>query len=130
MADASHAEYGLGGRPLITLASCEVPPAPGRPRLDGDIRVSLADGSRVARAHGTLTVDEGIHCSYELDPKLDALFAGSGLVFVGWGTRGEVRVFELDSAPFYVGTLYLPQIAALTLRRHPIVDAFITAAGG
>ncbi len=40
--------------------------------------------------------------------------------------NGEARVFELPSHPFFIGTLFQPERAALNQQLHPIIAAFLT----
>jgi len=40
---------------------------------------------------------------------------------------GEVRVLELADHPFFLATLFQPELAADTPRVHPVIRAFATA---
>jgi CTP synthase (UTP-ammonia lyase) len=41
---------------------------------------------------------------------------------------GEVRLVELSDHPFYVGTLYQPQLSSTPDSPHPLIVAYLRAA--
>jgi CTP synthase (UTP-ammonia lyase) len=49
------------------------------------------------------------------------------LKVAGVDLDGEVRVVEVSDHPFYVGTLYLPQISSAPGSPHPLVVAYLRA---
>jgi CTP synthase (UTP-ammonia lyase) len=125
---AEHAEYGADPETaLITLAACEVPPPDG-PRLHGTLVVRLMPGSRIAAMMGTREIRERFTCSYQLNPLYQPMFEESGLRITGTGAEGEARVVELEGHPFFIGTLFLPQLREPTELLHPLVRAFVEAA--
>lgn len=113
---------------IITPAACAVPPAPGAPRLDGRIPVRLKAGSRAAAIYGVTEAREEFHCSFGLDPKHQPLFERGPLRITGHGESGEARIVELDGAAFYIGTLFMPQLAVTPTVSHPLIEAFLRAA--
>jgi CTP synthase (UTP-ammonia lyase) len=90
--------------------------------------VHLTPGSAAARIYGTTRALEEFHCSFGLDPAYETLFRGDGLRITGVGDEGEARVVELDGAAFFIGTLFMPQIAVAAGESHPLIDAFVRAA--
>jgi CTP synthase (UTP-ammonia lyase) len=85
-------------------------------------------GSIAARLVGAQRTVERYHCSYGLNPAhLPALVAG-GMRFSGHDDDGEARVAELPTHPFYVATLFQPELAGDGSRCHPLVPAFGEAA--
>lgn len=113
---------------IITPAACAVPPPPGTPRLDGRMPVYLTTGSQAARIYGSTEAREEFHCSFGLDPESQPLFDSGTLRITGHGESGEARILELEGAEFYIGTLYMPQLAVTAEVPHPLVDAFVRAA--
>ena len=114
---------------LITPAACPSPEGPpGTPRLDGRMPVHLAPGSEAARIYGATEAREEFHCSFGLDPEYQHLFEGGPLRITGNGEAGEARILELEGAEFYIGTLFMPQLAVTAGKGHPLVDAFVRAA--
>jgi CTP synthase (UTP-ammonia lyase) len=122
--DADHAETapGAGARLVIAPLACELVEASGV--------VRFLEGTRLAAAYGAAEADEGYHCRYGLNPAFrEALLAGP-LHVAAVDAAGEVRAVELQGHPFYVGTLFQPERAALAGRVPPIVAAFLRAARG
>ncbi len=111
---------------MISLSACPLPEA-GGPRLHDRQPVRLADGSLAARIYGDSRVFEEFHCSYELSRAYQPLFEKAGLRVVGTGEGGEARVVEMDGHPFFVATLYLPQMRPAEEGAHPLIRAFVEA---
>jgi CTP synthase (UTP-ammonia lyase) len=86
--------------------------------------VHVAADSLAGRVLGATRTVERYFCAYGLDPgRLDALRAG-GMRFTGFDDEGEVRVAELPQHPFFLATLFQPELAA---DAHPMVRAFAAA---
>lgn len=120
-ADAGHAELTPDApRAVITPLACSLVEATGH--------VRLFPGTRIADAYGALETVESYHCSYGLASELrDALVTGS-LRVSAEDDAGDARAIELADHPFFVGTLFQPERAALAGRTPPLVTAFLGAA--
>lgn len=119
IADASHAEYGPGGSPVITLLECSL--------QDQRITVGLAAGSLLAKLHGAESVVEHTTCSYGLAPEVQHIAGEHGMRISGTDATGEVRAIERVDHPFFVGTLYQPQLRSAPGGPHPIFLGLIDA---
>jgi CTP synthase (UTP-ammonia lyase) len=121
VADAAHAEYDPGASTLfVTPLTCVVA---GR-TLD----VNLRTGSRAAAAYGGLTAHERYYCRFGLNPAHRDALVAAGLRVSGTDETGEVRIVELADHPFFVATLFVPQVASTPERPHPLVASFVRAA--
>ena len=69
------------------------------------------------------------YCSYGLDQAWEAPLAARGLRVSARGPDGEARMVELDDHPFFVGTLFIPQMRSAEGAPDPLVAAFVAAAG-
>lgn len=89
----------------------------------------LTPGSRVATIYGKSEVVEqyGI-CNYGLNVTLRSEFEAHGLRVSGIDSNGEVRIMELDTHPFFVGTLFQPQRSAFKEVVRPLIKALLQAA--
>jgi CTP synthase (UTP-ammonia lyase) len=71
---------------------------------------------------------EEYYCNFGVDPSKVALLASKDLRISGSDVEGEVRVIELRDHPFFVGTLFVPQLRSTPSHPHPLVTAFLRAA--
>lgn len=121
LGDAAHAETCPDApMPLIARLSCGLVEESGR--------VAFREGSRVRAAYGVPGAEEVYHCNFGLNPECEGILTGGALRVVGRDPAGEVRAVELDGHPFFVGTLFQPERAALRGVAHPLVNAFAAAA--
>lgn len=118
--DASHAEYGPGGTPVISLLSCSL--------QDQTITVDLTPGSRLAALHGTSQAVERTACSYGLAPEVQHIAREHGMRVAATDATGEVRAIERVDHPFFVGTLYQPQLRSAPGAPHPVFLGLLDAA--
>src|SRR6266404_1645379 len=89
--------------------------------------ITLKPGSVVARAYGRTTIEEEYRCNFGVNPDYVDILHGSSLRIVGSDAEGVVRVVELPEHPFFVGTLFVPQLSSTPSAPHPLVSSFIQA---
>jgi CTP synthase (UTP-ammonia lyase) len=91
--------------------------------------VRFAPGSRLAEIYGRSSSTEGYHCSYGFNPVYRSAFERAGLRFSAFDDAGEIRAAELPMSlhPFFIGTLFQSERAALRGEIPPLVRAFIQA---
>jgi len=90
--------------------------------------VTITAGSLAERVLGAERTLERYHCSYGANPAyLDRLRA-HGLRFTGIDEAGEARIAELPDHPFFLATLFQPELAGDGSRPHPIIRALAAAA--
>jgi CTP synthase (UTP-ammonia lyase) len=117
--DAQHAEYDpYASRLFVTPLTCEVA---GR-----TMHVTLDPASRLYG--GATDVQEQYYCNFGLNPEYRAQLDAAGFRITGVDADGDARVFELDDHPFYVATLFVPQMRSERARPHPVVTEFVAAA--
>lgn len=92
--------------------------------------IQVMPGTRAAEVLGVERSQERYHCSYGLDSSRLGLLQEHGLVFSGYDDAGDPRIAELPDHPFYLATLFQPELAGDGTRPHPLIQAFATAAGG
>jgi CTP synthase (UTP-ammonia lyase) len=116
---AAHAETAAD--PVVARLSCS---------LVGEEReVTAVAGTRVAEVCGTAPFT-GFHwCNYGLAPAHEAAFEAAGLVVSARAPDAGVEAVELPGHPFYVATLFQPQVGSSeTGRLHPLIAALVSAA--
>ena len=117
--DASHAEYGGGGTPVITPLACTL--------VDTAIEVDVVPGTLLAKIHGGSSVTERTNCNYGLAPQLETIASTHGMVVSGRDDTGEVRAVERPDHPFFLATLYQPQRTSSAGAPHPVLAALVDA---
>lgn len=126
ISDAAHREYSANGTPFITPAHCEIP-EPDAPKIGGMRSVRLRDGTRARSAYGVAETKELFACSFELNRDYYGAVERAGMGIVGVDDEDGARVVELPDHPFYVATLFLPQMVSRPGRPHPLFLAYIRA---
>jgi CTP synthase (UTP-ammonia lyase) len=118
---AQHAEYDPGhADPFITPLACSLA---GR-----SMSLTFKPDSRVAEHYGATSATEQYYCSFGVNPERVAQLKSGPLQVSGADAEGEVRVIELPEHPFFLGTLFLPQLRSLPGKPHPLISAFVRAA--
>ena len=123
LADGSHAETHPDASTLvITALACSLVGQRGLVRFQ--------PGSRLREIYASDCAEEGYHCRYGLNRQHDPALRAAGLHFTAHDEAGEIRGAELPVAdhPFFVGTLFQPERAALAGLTPPLARAFVEAA--
>lgn len=119
-ANAEHGETNPGAeRAVIAPLACSL--------VEVSDVVRFVNGSRIAGLYHSATSHEGYHCNYGLNPAFMQAMLSGPLRANAFDTAGEVRAVELDAHPFFIGTLFQPERAALTGKLPPLVEAFVRA---
>jgi CTP synthase (UTP-ammonia lyase) len=120
-ADASHAESDPNASCLfVTALSCSL--------VGKTMEVAIQPGSKAAHAFGALDSTEAYYCNFGLNPQYRQVLEAAGLAITGTDADGEVRIVELPSHPFFMGTLFVPQARSLPGKPHPLMLEFCRAA--
>jgi len=90
--------------------------------------VMIVPGTLAAKISGPGRRTERYHCSYGLNPEYMEPLTGSGLRFSGFDDSGQVRIAELPGHPFFMGTLFQPELHGDGTAPHLIIRAFAMAA--
>jgi CTP synthase (UTP-ammonia lyase) len=97
--------------------------------LIGEARsVTCVPGTRLAAICGVEPF-AGFHwCSYGLAPAFEAALAAAGVVVCARAPDAGVEGIELPAHPFFIATLFQPQVGALAGEPlHPLIGAFLDA---
>ena len=84
--------------------------------------------SLVAMRYGRWRAVERYHCNYGLNDAYIERLEAHGLRVVGRDDKGAVRALELREHPFFIATLFQPQLASTIQDPAPLVRAFVDAA--
>ena len=116
---ATHAEYGRSGDAVIVPLSCSLQ---GR-----QIEVWTSSGTRLSAVYGGSPAIEHTTCDYGLRADLSEMADRGGMTVAAVDGSGEVRAIERSDHPFFVGTLYQPQLSSRPGAPHPLITAFLRA---
>lgn len=95
---------------------------------DGVVRT--APGSLAEAVIGAQRSVERYQCAYGPAGRHLETLRSRGLRFSGADDEGRVRIVELPGHPFFLATLFQPELAGDGTRAHPAVRAFAVAAVG
>jgi len=97
--------------------------------LDGQKEeVDVVPGTAAADLYGSDRTTEPFVCSYGINPEYAQELERNGLVISGRGPDSEVRIVELPSHPFFMASLFVPQMNSTAENPHPLIEAFVSAA--
>ena len=91
------------------------------------MRLKFQEGSQISRIYRSLSAEEEYYCNFGVNPEYFSILTSSSLAVVGSDNEGEVRVIEIPTHPFFVGTLFVPQTRSKPDMPHPVVTAFLSA---
>jgi CTP synthase (UTP-ammonia lyase) len=121
MEDAEHEETAPGAPTLLIS------------KLTGSLvgktqTIKILPDSLLYEAYGREEGTEHFACNYGFNPMYLGSIEDGRLKITGVDLAGQVRVVELSEHPFYVGTLYLPQLSSTHESPHPLIVAYLRAA--
>jgi len=100
--------------PLISPLSCAL--------AGVKARVRFTDGSHLKKAYKSPESVEEYHCSFGLNGRYQRLLEGHDLYVAAVDDQHEVRAVELDGHPFFVATLFEPEMRTGS---NPLVESFV-----
>ena len=116
MTDAEHQKtHPKAATPLISPLGCAL--------VGVKSRVRLSPGSAIRKAYAAPEAVVHYHCSFGLNGRYRRLVESSALHVTAVDDQDEIRAVELDGHPFFVATLFQPEVSAPSV----LVNAFVTA---
>jgi CTP synthase (UTP-ammonia lyase) len=95
--------------------------------LGEEATVIVESGSIAAGTMGAGPSTERFFCRYGLSAEYEGVLERRGLVISGRDELGDARVAELPGHPFFVGSLFQPELTSDPTWVHPLIVAFATA---
>lgn len=120
--DADHQKsHPKTAMPLISQLGCAL--------IGMKARVRFTDGSILRRAYRAHQSEEVYSCSFGLNPRYRRLIDSGHLLVTAVDDQDDVRAVEIDSHPFFVATLFQPEMrsAEAGSPASPLVNAFAAA---
>jgi CTP synthase (UTP-ammonia lyase) len=90
--------------------------------------IRIMPGTLAQRAYGKEEVVEEFRCNYGLNPAYREKIGSGGVRVAGVDANGQVTIVELPDHPFFIATLFLPQLSSSRDMPHPLIVAYLQAA--
>ena len=90
--------------------------------------VFISPNSLVFNAYGKCFSTEQFTCNFGLNEAFCADMFKDKLRIVGKDADGNARIVELESHPFFIATLFQPQLSSKSGAPHPLITGFLKAA--
>jgi len=114
--DADHHKTNpTASMPLISPLGCAL--------LGVKARVRFTDGSLIRSAYRSPESTEEYHCSFGLNDRYRRLMEGGHMIMTAIDDQNDVRAVELDGHPFFVATLFQPEMQSPSALVHAFVRA-------
>ena len=119
---AAHAETSPDGDDLVIDAlPCSLV---GQERL-----VHCVPDTKIAQICGSEPFVGFHYCNFGVNPKYQTALEAAGLRLSAFAEDAGVEAIELKTHPFYIGTLFQPQMGLLQgLGLHPLIENFLSVA--
>jgi CTP synthase (UTP-ammonia lyase) len=90
--------------------------------------IHITSGTLTHQAYGKDEAIEEFRCNYGLNPRYREHFGKSELRIAAIDPDGEARIVELSNHPFFLATLFVPQLSSGPNMPHPLILAYLKAA--
>jgi len=118
LSDAEYEEFAPDATdPFISRLACSLAGKQGEVLIHSD-----SQAHDIYQADATI---EHFRCSYGLNPAYLPAIQQSELRITGTDAHGEPRIIELPHHHFYIGTLFVPQLASSYEAPHRLITAFL-----
>lgn len=117
------------GEPVIDLLEAQK----GIANLGGTMRLGayecdLVEHSNVAKAYGTLQIQERHRHRYEFNSSYLEEFQSHGMLATGFNSKIDlVEIVEVVDHPWFVGVQFHPEYSSTFLAPHPLFVAYLSA---
>ena len=118
--DAEHAETNpYASRLVINPLTCS---------LKGQsLDIEIMKHSLAYNIFNTGTITENYYCNFGLNPEYQRQIDEAGFTITGSDKHKEARILELKFHPFFLATLFVPQVNSSYEKPHPIIVALLKA---
>lgn len=115
---AQHAEYSSDlDNQFISKMSCSLKGTKDR--------VILVTNSIVQRIYDLNEIDGNYFCSYGLNNDFKFVFEHSDFVISGYDSENAIRILELKNHPFFIATVFVPQVDSSFDKPNPLITEFV-----
>ena len=90
-------------------------------------KIQITADTLTHQAYGSKSTVERFQCSYGLNEEYRSHLTKGDLIIAGIDADQNMRILELIQHPFFIATLFLPQLTSTPQRPHPLVTAYLKA---
>ena len=90
--------------------------------------VRIVPGSQAHRIYRKNEAREIFACNYGLNEAFEGQIRSKELRVSGYDEDGKVRMVELPGHPFFIATLFVPQVVSESGKPHPLIVAYLEVA--
>ena len=90
--------------------------------------MTIVPGSVAHRIYNSTEAMEVFACNYGLNESFGDQIRSGDLRVSGCDDDGTVRMVELPDHPFFIATLFVPQVLSRSGNPHPLIVAYLQAA--
>lgn len=120
LSDAHHEEYApTADLKVIVPLTCSL--------RGQDLPITITAPSLAAHLYDRTHTAERFYCRYGINPLYRSQLVSGPVAVSGCDEGGEIRIIELSDHPFFLGTLYVPQVQSTSNTPHPLVTGFLDA---
>jgi len=120
LANVEHGEINPDGQVLLLVPlECSL--------LGVEDAVTVLPGTRAAGIMGAGQTTERFFCRFGMNRHYQQVLQANGLVISAVDADGDMRIVELPGHPFFVGTLFQPELSSDETWIHPMIRAFADA---
>lgn len=95
--------------------------------MEQQITIQLTPGSGLHALYEATSAVERTTCNYGLAPETQHIADAFGMRVAATDATGEVRAIERTDHPFFVGTLFQPQLRSTPAAPHPVFTGLVHA---
>jgi CTP synthase (UTP-ammonia lyase) len=89
--------------------------------------VRIVPGSQASWIYGKSEATEIFACNYGLNEAFAEHILSKDLRVSGYDEDGTARMIELPGHPFFISTLFVPQVVSRPGNPHPLIVAYLEA---
>ena len=121
LTDADHEESSPNAPlKLISKLTCSL--------VGEERKVRIIPGTQAHGIYGKNEAAEIFACNYGLNEAFEDQIRSRELRVSGYDEDGTARMVELPGHPFFISTLFVPQVVSRIGKPHPLIVAYLEAA--
>ena len=87
--------------------------------------ITIKKLSKLYPVYGCTEITEQYNCSFGLNKAFQNLLDKNGFSVIGMDENQEARIMIIEKHPFYIATLFQPQLSSSNENPHPLITEFL-----